>query len=162
MGFKRRMRTTGKVEIPEGARKETQLLYPHDIVLIVEKHDIPSHLVMNLDQASLKYVPAMNHTMAKKNSTSVSIIGSTDKRSITGTFIVTLDGQFLPMQLIYGGKTLKSLPNFEFPDSFSLSVNPKHFSNTQSLSRWLRRLLYRTLKISARNYKSQIKLLSSS
>ena len=35
------------------------------------------------------------------------------------------------MQLIYGGKTLKSLPNFEFPDSFSLSVNPKHFSNTQ-------------------------------
>ena len=125
------MRTTGKVEIPEGARKETQLLYPHDIVLIVEKHDIPSHLVMNLDQASLKYVPAMNHTMAKKNSTSVSIIGSTDKRSITGTFIVTLDGQFLPMQLIYGGKTLKSLPNFEFPDSFSLSVNPKHFSNNQ-------------------------------
>jgi len=38
---------------------------------------------------------------------------------------------FLPMQLIYGGKTLKSLPNFEFPDSFSLSANPKHFSNTQ-------------------------------
>ena len=35
------------------------------------------------------------------------------------------------MQLIYGGKTLKSLPNFEFPDSFSLSVNPKHFRNTQ-------------------------------
>ena len=73
----------------------------------------------------------MNHTMEKKNSSSVPIIGSSDKRSITGTFIVTLDGQFLPMQLIYGGKTLKSLPNFEFPDSFSLSVNPKHFSNNQ-------------------------------
>ena len=73
----------------------------------------------------------MNDIMAKKNSSSVPIIGSSDKRSITGTFIVTLDGQFLPMQLIYGGKTLKSLPNFEFPDSFSLSVNPKHFSNTQ-------------------------------
>ena len=86
---------------------------------------------MNLDQTSLKYVPAMNHTMEKKNSSSVPIIGSSDKRSITGTFIVTLDGQFLPMQLIYGGKTLKSLPNFEFPDSFSLSVNPKHFSNNQ-------------------------------
>ena len=162
MGFKRRMRITGKVEIPERAKKEAELPYLHNIVSIVEKHDIPSHLVMNLDQTSLKYVPAMNHTMEKKNSSSVPIIGSSDKRSITGTFIVTLDGQFLPMQLIYGGKTLKSLPNFEFPDSFSLSVNPKHFSNTQSLSRWLRRLLYRTLKISARNYKSQIKLLSSS
>ena len=73
----------------------------------------------------------MNHTVAKKNSSSVSIIGSTDKRSITDTFIVTLDGQFLLMQLIYGGETLKRLPNFEFPDSFSLSVNPKLFSNTQ-------------------------------
>ena len=30
------------------------------------KRDIPSHLVMNLDQISLKYVPAMNHTMAKR------------------------------------------------------------------------------------------------
>ena len=131
MGFKRRMRTIRKVKIPEGARKKVELLYLHDIVLIVKYHDIPSHLVMNLDQTSLKYVPAMNHTTAKKNSSSVSIIWSSDKRSITGTFIVTLDGQFLLMQLIYGRKTLKSLPNLEFPDSFSLSGNPKHFSNTQ-------------------------------
>ena len=128
--FKRGTRTTGRVEIPERARKEAKLLYFHDIVSIVEEHSIPSYVVMNLDQTSLKYVPGMNHTMAKMNSSSVTIIGSSNKRSITGTFIVTLDGQFLPMQLIYGGKTLKSLPNFEFPDSFSLSVNPKHFSNT--------------------------------
>ena len=86
---------------------------------------------MNLDQTSLKYVPAMNHTMAKKNSSSFPIIGSSDKSSITGTSIVTVDGQFLQMQLIHAGKTLKSLPNFEFPDSFSLSVNPNYFSNTQ-------------------------------
>ena len=68
MGFKRRMRTTGKAEIPEGVRKEAELLYLHDIVSIVKKHYIPSHLVMNLDHTSLKHVPAMNHTMAKKNS----------------------------------------------------------------------------------------------
>ena len=127
MGFKKRMRTTGKVQISEGARKEAELLHLHDIVSIVEKHDIPA----NLGQISLKCVPAMNHTMTKKTSSSVPIIRSSDKRIITGTFIVTLDGQFLLMQLIFGGKTLKSLPNFEFPDSFSLSTNPKHFSNTQ-------------------------------
>ena len=34
------------------------------------------------------------------------------------------------MQLIYGGKTNQSLPCFKFPESFSLSVNPKHYSNT--------------------------------
>ena len=56
MGFKRWMRTTGKVEIPEGTWKEAELLYLHYIISIVEKHNIPSHLVMNLDQTSLKYV----------------------------------------------------------------------------------------------------------
>ena len=35
------------------------------------------------------------------------------------------------MQLIYGGKTAQSLRKFEFPSSFSLSVNPTHFSNTK-------------------------------
>ena len=36
MGFPRRMKTTGKVEIPEGARKEAELMYLHNIVAIVE------------------------------------------------------------------------------------------------------------------------------
>ena len=123
------MRTTGKVEIPEGARKEAELLYLHNIVTIVEKYEIPHSLIMNLDQTPLKYIPAMNHTMAKQNSKSVSIAGSSDKCSIIGTFTITLNGQFLPMQLIYGGKTKQSLPRFKFPDGFSLSCNPKHFSN---------------------------------
>ena len=35
------------------------------------------------------------------------------------------------MQLIYGGKTSKSLPRVNFPKSFSLSANPKHYSNEQ-------------------------------
>ena len=34
------------------------------------------------------------------------------------------------MQLICGGKTKRSLPKVKFPDSFFLSVNEKHFSNT--------------------------------
>ena len=106
MDFKKRMRTTGKVEILEGARKEAELLYLHNIVTIVEKYEIPHSLIMNLDQTPLKYIPAMNHTMAKQNSKSVSIAGSSDKRSITGTFTITLNGH-LPMQLVYGGKTDK-------------------------------------------------------
>ena len=54
MGFKKRVRATGKVEIPEGARKETELLYLHNIVVIVEKYEIPHSLIMNLDQIPLK------------------------------------------------------------------------------------------------------------
>ena len=105
MGFKKRMRTTGKVEIPEGARKEAELLYLHNIVTIVEKYEIPHSLIMNLDQTPLKYLPAMNHTMAKSHY----------KRSITGTFTITFNGHFLPMQLIYGGKQSKASLGLSFP-----------------------------------------------
>ena len=128
MGFKKRMRSTGKVEIP-GARKETELLYLLNIVTNVEKYEIPHSLIMNLDQTPLKYIPAMNQTMVKQNSKSLSVAGSSDKHSITGTFTITLNGYFLPMQLIYGGKTKQSLPRFKFHDGFLLSYNPKHFSN---------------------------------
>ena len=34
------------------------------------------------------------------------------------------------MQLIYGGKTKRSLLKVKYPDYFSLSVNEKHFGNT--------------------------------
>ena len=105
------------------------MLYLDNIVPIVEKYEIPHSLIINLDQTPLKYIPAMNHAMAKQNSKSVSIAGSSDKHSITGTFTITLNGHFLQMQLIYGGKTKQSLPRFKFPDGFSLSCNPKHFSN---------------------------------
>ena len=98
---------------------------------IVEENEIPPDLIMNLDQTPLKYVPVSHHTMAKKGAKSVSIAGSSDKRCITGTFVITLAGDFLPMQLIYGGKTTQSLPRFKFPESFSLSVNSKHFSNME-------------------------------
>ena len=36
---------------------------------------------------------------------------------------------FLGLQLIYGGKTNQSLSRYQFPKDFSLSVNPKHYSN---------------------------------
>ena len=61
---------------------------------------------------------------------SIPVTGSSDKRAITATFTISHDGDFLPMQLIYQGTTVQSLPRFDFPNSFSLSMNPKHFSNT--------------------------------
>ena len=69
--------------------------------------------------------------MAPKGSKTVPIKGSTEKRMIATTFTITLDGHFLPVQLIHGGKTSKSLPTVNFPKSFSLSANPKHYSNEQ-------------------------------
>ena len=127
MGFVKRMSTTGKVAITEGAKNEAQLVYLH--VMIAEEHKVPSYLIFNLDQTLMKCITVGRQNVAKKGSKLVSISGSSDKRSIRGTFIITLSGKFFPMQLIYGGNTRQSLPRFKFPESFSLSANPKHFSN---------------------------------
>ena len=119
---KKRMKTTGKIEILDGAKKEAQLLYLHDIVYLVEDHNIPNRLILN--------VPSANHTLAKKGSKSIGIVGSDDKRCIIETITVSLKGGFLPMKLIYGGKANQSLPRFKFPESFSLSMDLKHYSST--------------------------------
>ena len=37
-GLQKQMQTMGEVEIPEGARKEAELLYLHNIVTIVKEY----------------------------------------------------------------------------------------------------------------------------
>ena len=88
-------------------------------------------MVINIDQTPWKYAPVSNQSMVQKGSSNIAIHGSTYKNAITATFGITYDNQFLPIQLIYGGKTLQSLPRFEFPKSFS-STAEKHFT-TESL-----------------------------
>ena len=110
MRFKKRAATSGKIVIPEGARKETELTFLHDIAGKIEQHEIPSSLVLNLNQTPSEHISCSRYTMEAEGAKSVAIYGASDKRTITATFIITLDGLFLPMQLIYGGKTTKSLP----------------------------------------------------
>ena len=141
MGFVRRLGTTGKVPIPDSLKKELKKSYLHGIVKKVEDNDIPPSIVLNLDQTPSKYIPVLNKTMAPKGSKTVPIKGSTEKRRITATFTITLDGHFLPVQLIYGGKTSKSLPRVNFHKSFSLSANPKHYSNEQELIKVLEKII---------------------
>ena len=85
---------------------------------------------LNFDQTRSKYVQVSAMTMDKKGTSNVPIEGIDDKRSITATFSITFDNKFLPMQLIYKGKTSQSLPKVKFLDGFSLSANESHYSQT--------------------------------
>ena len=97
MGFVKRISTTEKVEIPERAENEAQLVYLHNIVTIAEEHKVPSCLILNTDQTPLKYLPVERQSLEMKGSKLALTVGSTDKRSITGTLIITLSRKFLPM-----------------------------------------------------------------
>ena len=143
MGYVQRISTTGKVHIPESAIREAELSFQHKIVNFVEIYNIPHSLVLNSDHTPSKYYVTVGRTtMAERNISTVQIAaGSTDRRSITATFLVTLDGKILPFQLIYGGKTTRSLPPVSFLESFSLSVNPKHFSNTNEVIKHIKEIV---------------------
>ena len=123
MGFVRYIKTIGKVHIPVGAQKEAELKFLHQIVNQVEKYQIPPSLILNFDQTPSKYVQDLSLTMAKHGETNILIAGANDKRSITVTFSITFNNKFLPMQLIYKGKTNQSLPKVDFPGGVSLSAN---------------------------------------
>ena len=72
--------------------------------------------------------------MAECGAKSVAIKGLSDKWNITLTFVVTLAGDFLPLQIIYGGKIQRSHPHgFQFPSGFSISQNPQHWSNEEEI-----------------------------
>ena len=77
----------------------------------------------------MKYILIGNETVALSVSKSVTIEGSSDKRCIIGVFGIMMQGEFLPIHLIYKGKTAQSLPRFKFPQGFCLITNEKHFSN---------------------------------
>ena len=130
MGFVRQMHTTDKPEIPDQAVRRLNGSFN---TKQSEDDEIPESLIMNFDQTSLKYAPISNSTVAKKGSKHIPITGGAFKESITVVFGITYSGKFLPMQLIYKGKTQRGFPRVSFPSSFSLSANSKHFINTHKI-----------------------------
>ena len=81
-------------------------LFQRPISTNVLKHDI---LTFNLDE-----VPLGKYTFNFRGAKNVSINRVDDKRQIAGTLAVTLHGNILPIQLIYQGKSRRSLPKFNF------------------------------------------------
>ena len=125
----RRAKATSKLRIPEVVQKEAELIFQHKTANIVEAHQSPNYMILNIDQTPSKFVPSLNTTLAPCGTKSIPVTGSSDKRAITVTFTISHDGDFLPVQLIYQGTTVQSLLPFDFLHSFSLSMNPKHFIN---------------------------------
>jgi len=107
-------------------------VYFRDIETIKMKYNLPPELILNADQTPASYVSVGKSAMAKRGDKSVSIKGLSDKRNITLTFVITLAGEFLPLQIIYGGKTDGCHPkDVRFPPGFCISHNEKHWSNEE-------------------------------
>ena len=75
-----------------------------------------SSLVINWDQTALLLMPTHNRTYHSKKDKHVKVVGLEDKRQITAVTASSMNGDLLPIQLIYAGqdhnhKEKKAVPN---------------------------------------------------
>ena len=147
--WRKRKGTTGKVDPSPQILAEEKFTFQRTISTAILERNIPAPLLVNLNQAPLSYISPEKYTFSFKGVKNVPVKGVDDKRQISATFVVSLTGKFLPIQLIYKVKTKRFLPKFKFPSTFSLSYTENHWSNIGKsmsfssklsfhISRWLK------------------------
>ncbi len=142
MKFVKRKATTAKskLAVEDFAQRKREFL--NDLVTTVEMEEIPPELVLNWDQTGIKLVPVSSHTMDRQGSARVEVAGVNDKRLITALFCGSLTGDFLPLQVIYQGKTNRCHPKYKFPSDWHITHSPKHWSNETTMMATLKKLFF--------------------
>ena len=103
--------------------------------------EVPPCLVINWDHTALKYVPVGSWTMAKEGAKKVPLAGVDDKCQITAVFGATMEGGFLPPQLIYQGKTEGCLPRTQFPSDWHITYTPNHWANEVTTLDYIQKII---------------------
>jgi hypothetical protein len=93
-----------------------------------------------MDQTGVHLVPSAGWTYEAVGSKSVAVLGADDKRQITACVASSLDGTLLPLQLIFQGKTARSLPPAT-PLSISslvhLTFSDNHWSSQATMQQYI-------------------------
>ena len=71
----------------------------------------------------------------------VDYIGLHYKRQVTAIFCGTLVGDFLPVQLVYKGKTTHSHPCFAFPVEWAVNHSPNHWSTETTMITYINNMI---------------------
>ena len=137
MNFVKRRATTAKSKESVTNFDELKRSFLDEVRTTVSMENIPPELIMNWDQTGIKLVPSSNWTMEKIGTQRVEIVGVNDKRQITAVFFGTLTGDFLPIQLIYQGKSPRCHPHFTFPEGWHITHSPRHWSTEQTMLQYI-------------------------
>ena len=112
-----------------------------DVVATVEMEEIPPELILNWDQTGIKIVPSNTWTMDQLGAKRVEVCGANDKRLITTVFCGSLVGDFLPIAVIYQGKTTRCHPRYEFPPEWDITHSQKHWSNETTMIQYIEKII---------------------
>ena len=141
------MATTAKISITPALLNETKLDFQQKIKSLQAWHEIPEDLIINFDQTALPYVCTGKHTYHTQGVSNIPLVGKGKKKQITGTFTITMTGQFLQLQLIYQGTTDRCLPKgVEFPDDWDVTYTANHWSNESKAIQHLQTVVFLYVK----------------
>ena len=141
MNYVRRKATTSKSKFTPEEFSTLKSNFLSDVVSIVEMEEIPAPLILNWDQSGLKIIPSSQWSMDQKGAKRVEAVGISDKRLITAVFCGSLVGDFLPVQVIYKGKTSRCHPKYAFPGDWNISHSPHHWSTESTMLEYISEII---------------------
>ena len=150
-----RVRTTAASKLPLDWREQGVRMAKR-VAFAMQVYKVHPSLVVNMDQTGVNLVPVGTRTYESKGAKEVKVIGAEDKRQITCCVASSLDGDLLPMQLIFQGKTDQCHPPAT-PASREANVNvthsKNHWSNQETMQQWVTEVLvaYAERKIASLN-----------
>ena len=103
--------------------------------------EIPAKMILNWDQTAMKIVPSSMWTMEQKGSKQVDVAGANDKHAKTAVFCGLLIDDFLPIQVIYKGKTPLCHQHYKFPSDWDITHSPRHWSNESTMLDYINNII---------------------
>ena len=101
----------------------------------------------------LNYVPVSSWTMEKERAKRVEIKGLDDKKQITAVFGATITGEFLPVQLVYQGKSSQCHPKVKFSEDWYITHSENHWSNETTMINYISKIIVPFVKNKRNEFK---------
>jgi DDE superfamily endonuclease len=109
-------------------------------------------LMINMDQTGVHLVPKSNYTYEKRKKKEIAMIGEDDKRAITCVVASSANGDLLPLQLVWQGKTERCHPQVRSTDDakvhercnaakWHLTHSQNHWSNIHTMQQYITKII---------------------
>jgi hypothetical protein len=144
-GFTYKKSTTSGQKLPPDWEQQVEAMIDRAAAVVIAKKVAHPSLVINWDQSAIMLMPTSTYTYHDKKDKHVSVTGQADKRQITAVVGVNLEGELLPLQMIFQGQEKKRTQHKAVPvldHSFQvrlahagwhLTQTPNHWSSQQSM-----------------------------
>lgn len=157
LGWTFQASTTAAQKLPKEWQEQMRMMTLRVAYLVKAYNIHPAHVV-NADQTRIHLIPTGgSRTYKKKGIRDVAVAGKDNKRQITAVVSSAANGGVLPLQLIFTGKTQRSIPAGKAAqevvkfDKWDLTASGNHWSNLETTKRWVDKVLFPYLEKSCKD-----------